>query len=61
MNNNSTPFRVLIIDDEDLARRLTQEFLRPHADMLIVGECDNGLQAVDAISNLQPDLIFLDI
>ncbi len=61
MNKLSSPLRVLIIDDEDLARRLTQEFLRSHVDMQIIGECENGLQAVEAITSLQPDLIFLDI
>lgn len=58
---NSSSFRVLIIDDEDLARRLTQEYLRSHPDMQVIGECDNGLQAVDAIVTQQPDLVFLDI
>lgn len=53
--------RALIIDDEDLARRLTKEYLRKHADIDIIGECENGLEAVDAISTLQADLIFLDI
>lgn len=61
MTIRPTPFRVLIVDDEDLARRLIQEFLRSHPDMQVIGECENGLQAVDAISSLQPDLIFLDI
>jgi two-component system LytT family response regulator len=57
----SIPYRVLIIDDEDLARRLTREYLRSHADIEIIGECENGLQAVEAISTQTPDLIFLDI
>ena len=35
--------RVLIVDDEDLARRLTQEYLRSHADIQIIGECENGV------------------
>lgn len=58
MNN---PLRALIIDDEDLARRLTKEYLRKHPDIEVIGECENGLQAVDAISTHQPDLVFLDI
>ncbi|MBR7801320.1 LytR/AlgR family response regulator transcription factor [Undibacterium fentianense] len=51
----------LIIDDEELARRLTREFLRHHSDIEIIGECDNGIQAVDSILASEPDLIFLDI
>ncbi len=53
--------RTLIVDDEPLARRLVAEFLRRHADLAVVGEADNGTGAVEAIENLQPDLVFLDI
>lgn len=56
-----TKLRTLIIDDEDLARRLIREYLKTHADIDIIGECENGLQAVDAILEQQPDLVFLDI
>ncbi|PRC95035.1 LytR/AlgR family response regulator transcription factor [Solimicrobium silvestre] len=52
---------ILIVDDELLARRLTREYLSKHTDMQIIGECENGLEAVQAISELAPDLIFLDI
>jgi two-component system LytT family response regulator len=51
----------LIVDDEDLARRLLREYLAGHADIEIVGESDNGLQAVEDIHRLNPDLILLDI
>ena len=53
--------RALIVDDEDLARRLIREYLQGHADIDIVGECENGLDAVKQIVALQPDLVFLDI
>ncbi|MBW8901325.1 MAG: response regulator, partial [Massilia sp.] len=53
--------RALIVDDEELARRLVREFLAPHADVEIVGECENGLDAVRQIGALAPDLVFLDI
>ena len=56
-----TPLRALIVDDEDLARHLIREYLRGHADIEIVGECDNGLDAVRQIGALSPDLVFLDI
>lgn len=51
----------LIVDDEELARRLIREFLGKHKDIQIIGECENGLQAVEEITRSNPDLIFLDI
>ncbi|UOD28507.1 response regulator transcription factor [Massilia violaceinigra] len=53
--------RVIIVDDEDLARGLVREFLARHADIEIVAECANGFDAVKAITDLAPDLVFLDI
>ena len=44
--------RALIVDDEDLARRLVREYLQGHADIDIVGACDNGLDAVKQIGAL---------
>ena len=58
---SSTPLRALIVDDEELARRLIREYLLGHADIEIVGECENGLDAVKQIGALAPDLVFLDI
>lgn len=51
----------LIVDDEELARRLVREYLKKHLDINIVGESDNGLDAVEKINTLAPDLVFLDI
>lgn len=51
----------LIADDEPLARRLLAEYLRPHADIRVVAEADQGLAAARAITDLRPDLVFLDI
>lgn len=53
--------RALIADDEPLARALVREFLAAHADVQVVAEAANGLQAVRAIEELSPDLVFLDI
>lgn len=53
--------RVLIADDEDLARQSLRRALRAFPDIEIVRECANGLQAVEAIPALRPDGIFLDI
>jgi two-component system LytT family response regulator len=55
------PLQLLIVDDEPLARRLTREYLAKHSDIHIIGECANGEEAVDAITNFDPDLILLDI
>ncbi len=53
--------RVVIVDDEALARSLLREFLQEHPDVEIVAECTNGFEAVKAVADLKPDLIFLDI
>ena len=58
---SSAPLRALIVDDEDLARHLIREYLKGHADIEVIGECDNGLDAVKQIGALSPDLVFLDI
>jgi two-component system LytT family response regulator len=53
--------QVLIVDDEELARRLSLEYLRAHPDLDVIGECETGVEAVDAINKLNPDLVLLDI
>ena len=53
--------RVVIVDDEELARSVLREYLQEHPDMQIVAECTNGFEAVKAVVELKPDLIFLDI
>lgn len=52
---------VLVIDDEDHGRVLVKQYLAPHADFFVAGECSNGIEAVKFINMLEPDLIFLDI
>ena len=53
--------QVLIADDEPLARRLVREFLKPHADIAVAAEADNGMDAARSITELKPDRVFLDI
>jgi two-component system, LytTR family, response regulator len=53
--------RALIVDDERLARRGVVLRLRKFRDIEVVGECANGLSAVEKILELSPDLVFLDI
>jgi two-component system LytT family response regulator len=53
--------RVVIVDDEPLARGILRELLAAHDDVEIVGECANGFEAVKAVSELRPDLLMLDV
>jgi two-component system, LytTR family, response regulator len=51
----------LIVDDEDLARHVLRELLQAHPEIHILAECANGFEAVKAIAEHKPDLVFLDI
>ena len=53
--------RVLVADDEPLARERLRMLLRSEPGLELVAECQNGSEAIDAIQELQPDLVFLDI
>ncbi len=53
--------RVVIVDDEPLARSVVREYLAKHAGVEVVAECANGFEAVKAVSELSPDLMFLDV
>jgi len=53
--------RVLIADDERLARQRLEDLLAHEASVEIVGRADNGVTTVEAIRELKPDLVFLDI
>jgi two-component system, LytTR family, response regulator len=53
--------RVVIADDEPLARRGIRQLLAAHRDVTVVGEARNGVEAVTAVRTLRPDLLFLDV
>jgi two-component system LytT family response regulator len=55
------PIRVLLVDDEPLAREMIREMLKDDSEVEVVGECVNGREAVEAIQEHNPDLIFLDV
>jgi two-component system LytT family response regulator len=55
------PLRVLIADDERLARQRLEDLLRYEDNVEIVGRTDNGLATIAAIRDLEPDIVFLDI
>ncbi|HWC54204.1 MAG TPA: LytTR family transcriptional regulator DNA-binding domain-containing protein [Chitinophagaceae bacterium] len=53
--------KVIIIDDEPLARSVVKEYLQKFPQLELVQECNDGLEGVKAIQEYKPDLIFLDI
>lgn len=53
--------RVLIVDDEELARFVVRELVEAHPEMEVVAECVNGFEAVKAVAEHKPDLLFLDV
>lgn len=57
----STKTKVIVVDDEPLARERIAQLLSKEANLEIVAECGDGLAAISAINELQPDLMFLDV
>jgi two-component system LytT family response regulator len=55
------PLRVVIVDDEPLARAMVRELVAGHPGVEVVAECANGFDAVKAVTELKPDLMFLDV
>lgn len=51
----------LIVDDEKLARELLHEYLEGFPQITIIGECAKGMEAVEKINKMKPDLLFLDV
>ncbi|MCI0707887.1 MAG: response regulator [Ignavibacteriae bacterium] len=58
---STQPLKAIIVDDETLARDVVREHLNAHAHITVLAECSNGFEAVKAVSELKPDLLFLDI
>ncbi|MGB7847572.1 MAG: response regulator [Candidatus Acidiferrum sp.] len=61
MNGAKRKWKALIVDDEELARKLLREMLSSHPEIEIAGECGNGMEAVKAAGEFEPDLLFLDV
>lgn len=57
----SDPIAVLIVDDEAPARAIVREYLSDYPQFVVAAECANGYEAVKAVGEHRPDLIFLDI
>src|SRR5438128_691043 len=59
--SSTKAIRTLIVDDEPLARRRIRRMLARHPDVEVIGECANGREAVAAINEQRPALVFLDV
>jgi two-component system nitrate/nitrite response regulator NarL len=57
----TTPIRILLVDDQPLFRRAIATLIGEQPDMIVVGEADNGLDAVEQAHLLDPDLIVMDV
>lgn len=53
--------KIIIIDDEAAGRQLIREYLEDFPDLIVIGETNNGVDAIRLIREFKPDLIFLDI
>lgn len=61
MNTTTATIRTLIVDDEVLARENVEALLKSDPEIQIVAQCGNGTQAVEAVRQHLPDLLFLDV
>ena len=59
--NSTSRIRAVVVDDENLARQVIRELLGAHPEIEIIAECANGFEAVKAVTELKPELLFLDI
>lgn len=59
--NEQMPRRVLVVDDEEPARRLLAEYLRGQPGWQVVAEAKNGLEALQLAKQHQPELLLLDV
>lgn len=55
------PLRILVVDDEDLARQRILSLLARRSDFEVIGECATGTEAVRSIRELKPDIVLLDV
>jgi two-component system nitrate/nitrite response regulator NarL len=57
----TTPIRILLVDDQPLFRRAIATLISEQPDMVVVGEAENGIDAVEQAHALDPDLVVLDV
>ncbi|MEZ5344860.1 MAG: LytTR family DNA-binding domain-containing protein [Pyrinomonadaceae bacterium] len=58
---HNKPIKALIVDDEPPARSVIRKMVAEDDEIRVVGECSTGIEAIEAIAKLDPDLLFLDI
>ena len=58
---DSSIIRVMVVDDHDMVRRGLAAFLRTKPDLELVGEADDGQQALDVCEQVEPDVILMDL
>ena len=61
MSTDASPIRALIVDDEPLARERLHELLDDTPSVTVVGDAEDGPEAVEAIREQAPNLVFLDV
>ena len=61
MRDSRSSTRVIIVDDEELARRAIRALLERYPDVEVIAEATNGIEAVDIIGRVDADIVFLDI
>ncbi len=58
---NQIPKRILIVDDEELARQRIARYLHQAEQSFLIEEAESGIEAVEKINAFQPDIVFLDV
>ena len=53
--------KVIIIDDESSGRKLIKEYLDSYPELILIGEANNGVDAIRLINEFKPDLVFIDV
>jgi DNA-binding NarL/FixJ family response regulator len=53
--------RILLVDDYPVIRQITRRLLTRHPGMIVVGEADNGAEALDLVMQVQPDVVLMDV
>jgi DNA-binding NarL/FixJ family response regulator len=59
--DTAADIRVLVVDDQPLVRTALTELLSDEDDMVVVGECEDGSQVVEAAQRLRPDVVLMDL
>lgn len=53
--------RVMLVDDHDVVRTGLRELLRMEPDLEVIGEASNGLEAIEALRDIRPDVVLMDL